>query len=75
MANDRSPLTSLEREIAPVGQSSSAQSPIYPLMVRGAHGVWLTSDVRGTGVFFALDLVTDRNAKEPLVPTTRAPQP
>ena len=28
----------------------------------------LIGDVRGTGVFFALDLVTDRATKEPLAP-------
>jgi hypothetical protein len=75
MANDRSPLTSLEREKASVGQSSSAQSTIDPLMVRDAHGVCLTGDERGAGVFFALDLVTDRDAKEPLNPTARVPRP
>ena len=39
MSNDRSALTSIEREKASVFHSWSAQASINPLMVKDAHGV------------------------------------
>src|SRR5487761_1738882 len=44
MANDRSTLTSSEREKASVFHSWSAQASINPLMVRGAEGVYVTAE-------------------------------
>ena len=44
MANDRSSLTSLEREKASVFHSWSAQSTINPMMVRDADGVYVTDE-------------------------------
>ncbi len=44
MANDRTALTSIEREKASVFHSWSAQSTINPLMVKEAHGVYVTDE-------------------------------
>ncbi|MGH3731899.1 MAG: aspartate aminotransferase family protein [Acidimicrobiales bacterium] len=44
MATDRSSLTSLERERASVFHSWSAQASINPLMVKDAHGVYVTAE-------------------------------
>src|ERR1019366_6023595 len=44
MANDRSTLTSSEREKASVFHSWSAQASINPLMVKSAEGVYVTSE-------------------------------
>jgi taurine--2-oxoglutarate transaminase len=44
MANDRSTLTSSEREKASVFHSWSAQASINPLMVKGADGVYVTGE-------------------------------
>ena len=44
MANDRSTLTSSEREKASVFHSWSAQASINPLMVKDAQGVYVTSE-------------------------------
>ena len=44
MANDRSTLTSSEREKASVFHSWSAQATINPLMVKDAHGVYVTGE-------------------------------
>ena len=43
-SNDRSALTSLEREKASVFHSWSAQSAINPLMIRDAKGVYVTAE-------------------------------
>ena len=44
MANDRSTLTSAEREKASVFHSWSAQASINPLMVKDAAGVYVTGE-------------------------------
>jgi len=44
MANDRSTLTSAEREKASVFHSWSAQASINPLMVKDAEGVYVTGE-------------------------------
>jgi taurine--2-oxoglutarate transaminase len=44
MASDRSQLSSLEREKASVFHSWSAQASINPLMVKDAHGVYVTAE-------------------------------
>ena len=57
MANDRTALTSLEREKASVFHSWSAQSTINPLMVRDAHGVYVTDEGGTTYLDFSSQLV------------------
>ena len=44
MATDRSKLSSLEREKASVFHSWSAQASINPMMVKDAHGVYVTAE-------------------------------
>ena len=44
MANDRTALTSIEREKASVFHSWSAQSAINPMMVKEAHGMYVTDE-------------------------------
>ena len=44
MANDRTALTSIEREKASVFHSWSAQSTINPMMVKEAHGMYVTDE-------------------------------
>ena len=44
MTNDRSTLTSSEREKASVFHSWSAQASINPVMVKGAEGVYVTGE-------------------------------
>jgi taurine--2-oxoglutarate transaminase len=57
MASDRSSLTSLEREKASVFHSWSAQSTLNPLMVRDAHGVYVTDEDGNTYLDFSSQLV------------------
>ena len=57
MATDRSALTSLEREKASVFHSWSAQATINPLMVRDAHGVYVTAEDGTTYLDFSSQLV------------------
>jgi taurine--2-oxoglutarate transaminase len=56
-SNDRSALTSLERERASVFHSWSAQSTIKPMMVRDAHGVYVTDEDGNTYLDFSSQLV------------------
>jgi taurine--2-oxoglutarate transaminase len=44
VANDRTALTSIEREKASVFHSWSAQSTINPMMVKEAHGMYVTDE-------------------------------
>jgi len=44
VANDRTALTSIEREKASVFHSWSAQSAINPMMVKEAHGMYVTDE-------------------------------
>ena len=57
MSNDRSALTSLEREKASVFHSWSAQSTINPLMIRDAKGVYVTGEDGTTYLDFSSQLV------------------
>ena len=57
MTNDRSSLTSLEREKASVFHSWSAQASINPLMVRSANGVYVTAEDGTTYLDFSSQLV------------------
>ena len=57
MANDRSTLTSSEREKASVFHSWSAQASINPLMVRDAEGVYVTGEDGTTYLDFSSQLV------------------
>jgi taurine--2-oxoglutarate transaminase len=57
MSNDRSALTSLEREKASVFHSWSAQSTINPLMIRDAKGVYVTAEDGTTYLDFSSQLV------------------
>ena len=57
MANDRTALTSLEREKASVFHSWSAQATINPLMVKDAHGVYVADMDGQTYLDFSSQLV------------------
>jgi taurine--2-oxoglutarate transaminase len=57
MASDRSQLSSLEREKASVFHSWSAQASINPLMVKDAHGVYVTAEDGTTYLDFSSQLV------------------
>ena len=57
MATDRTALTHLEREKASVFHSWSAQSSINPLMVKDAHGVYVTDEDDNTYLDFSSQLV------------------
>jgi taurine--2-oxoglutarate transaminase len=57
MATDRSALTSLEREKASVFHSWSAQGSINPMMVKGAEGVYVTTEDGVTFLDFSSQLV------------------
>jgi taurine---2-oxoglutarate transaminase len=57
MANDRSTLTSAEREKASVFHSWSAQASINPLMVKDAQGVYVTGEDGTTYLDFSSQLV------------------
>jgi len=57
MANDRTALTSLEREKASVFHSWSAQATINPMMVKDAHGVYVTDEAGTTYLDFSSQLV------------------
>jgi taurine--2-oxoglutarate transaminase len=57
MGNDRSALTSAEREKASVFHSWSAQATINPMMVRDAHGVYVTAEDDTTYLDFSSQLV------------------
>jgi taurine---2-oxoglutarate transaminase len=57
MSTDRSSLTSKEREKASVFHSWSAQSTIDPLMVKSAHGVYVTDEEGTTYLDFSSQLV------------------
>ena len=57
MGNDRSALTSTEREKASVFHSWSAQATINPMMVRDAHGVYVTAEDGATYLDFSSQLV------------------
>jgi taurine--2-oxoglutarate transaminase len=57
MSNDRSALTSLEREKASVFHSWAAQSTINPLMIRDAKGVYVTGEDGTTYLDFSSQLV------------------
>jgi taurine--2-oxoglutarate transaminase len=57
MANDRSTLTSLEREKASVFHSWSAQSTLNPVMVKDANGVYVTDEDGSTYLDFSSQLV------------------
>ena len=57
MANDRSTLTSVEREKASVFHSWSAQANINPLMVKDAAGVYVTGEDGATYLDFSSQLV------------------
>jgi taurine--2-oxoglutarate transaminase len=57
MANDRTTLTSLEREKASVFHSWSAQATINPLMVKSARGVYVTDEDDNTYLDFSSQLV------------------
>ena len=57
MANDRSTLTSVEREKASVFHSWSAQASINPLMVKDAAGVYVTGEDGATYLDFSSQLV------------------
>ena len=68
MATDRSSLTSLEREKASVFHSWSAQATINPLMVRDAHGVYVTAEDGTTYLDFSSQLVnTNIGHQHPVV--------
>ena len=57
MSNDRSALTSLEREKASVFHSWSAQATINPLMIKNAKGVYVTDENGKTYLDFSSQLV------------------
>jgi taurine---2-oxoglutarate transaminase len=57
MATDRTSLTSAEREKAAVFHSWSAQGSINPMMVRGAQGVYVTTEDGTTYLDFSSQLV------------------
>jgi len=57
MSNDRSALTSLEREKASVFHSWSAQATINPLMIKDAKGVYVTDENGKTYLDFSSQLV------------------
>ncbi|MGC1418502.1 MAG: aspartate aminotransferase family protein [Acidimicrobiales bacterium] len=57
MSTDRSTLSPIEREKASVFHSWSAQSSIDPLMVRDAHGVYVTDEAGKTYLDFSSQLV------------------
>jgi taurine--2-oxoglutarate transaminase len=57
MANDRTTLTSAEREKASVFHSWSAQASINPLMVKDAEGVYVTGEDGTTYLDFSSQLV------------------
>lgn len=57
MANDRTALTSVEREKASVFHSWSAQASINPMMVKEAHGVYVTDEDDRTYLDFSSQLV------------------
>jgi taurine---2-oxoglutarate transaminase len=57
MANDRTTLTSSEREKASVFHSWSAQASINPLMVKDAEGVYVTGEDGTTYLDFSSQLV------------------
>jgi len=57
MSNDRSTLTSLEREKTSVFHSWSAQSTINPLMIKNAKGVYVTAEDGTTYLDFSSQLV------------------
>ncbi|MHB8379140.1 MAG: aminotransferase class III-fold pyridoxal phosphate-dependent enzyme [Acidimicrobiales bacterium] len=57
MSNDRSALTSIEREKASVFHSWSAQASINPLMIKDAHGVYVTGEDDTTYLDFSSQLV------------------
>ncbi|HEV3186599.1 MAG TPA: aspartate aminotransferase family protein [Acidimicrobiales bacterium] len=57
MSNDRSALTSIEREKASVFHSWSAQASIAPLMIRDAQGVFVTGEDGTTYLDFSSQLV------------------
>ena len=57
MSADRSALSDLEREKAAVFHSWSAQNTINPLMVKDAHGVWVTDLDDNTYLDFSSQLV------------------
>jgi taurine--2-oxoglutarate transaminase len=57
MATDRSALTSLEREMASVFHSWSAQGSINPMMVKDAQGVYVTTEDGVTFLDFSSQLV------------------
>ena len=57
MSNDRSALTSLEREKASVFHSWSAQATINPLMIKNAEGVYVTDENGKTYLDFSSQLV------------------
>src|ERR1700692_2745761 len=57
MANDRSTLTSAEREKASVFHSWSAQASINPLMIKDAQGVYVTGEDGTTYLDFSSQLV------------------
>ena len=56
-SNDRSTLTSLEREKASVFHSWSAQATINPLMIKDAQGVYVTGEDGTTYIDFSSQLV------------------
>ena len=57
MENDRSALTSLEREKASVFHSWSAQASINPLMIKDAQGVYVTGEDGAVCMDFSSQLV------------------
>ena len=57
MGHDHSALTSTEREKASVFHSWSAQATINPMMVRDAHGVYVTAEDGTTYLDFSSQLV------------------
>jgi taurine--2-oxoglutarate transaminase len=57
MSNDRSTLTSQEREKASVFHSWSAQGSINPLMIKAAQGVYVTDEAGTTYLDFSSQLV------------------
>ena len=57
MSNDRSALTSIEREKASVFHSWSAQASINPLMIKDAQGVYVTGEDGTTYLDFSSQLV------------------
>ncbi|MGD0053823.1 MAG: aspartate aminotransferase family protein [Acidimicrobiales bacterium] len=57
MSTDRSTLSPIEREKASVFHSWSAQSTINPLMIRDAHGVYVTDEAGKTYLDFSSQLV------------------